>query len=298
MISAGRVLVVLGMVAALFAGTASSASAWTLTVDKNAPGYVSGTGIDCGSDCSETYSNNCAYDPDVGGPVCDPTPATVTASDANGFSFSSWNGCDSVDGANCTVDGGINTTVTANFNDVQAPTATLTAPAAGIRAGTFAITGTATDNSDQIAAMRFYVRGSQVGTDTTAPYSVNFDSTTITDGSAQIAVQAVDPSNNVSSSATTTVTIDNVAPALAPISGPGAGPFGPNTTQSFSWTASDSGSGIKSVQCKLDASAYGACATSSTVSYSNLGDGSHTLTVLVTDNADRTSSRTYTWAID
>jgi hypothetical protein len=45
-----RFLVAFGAVALLFAGVASSASAvtanWTLTVQKNGNGYVSGTGID------------------------------------------------------------------------------------------------------------------------------------------------------------------------------------------------------------------------------------------------------------
>jgi Bacterial Ig domain len=304
-----RTLLVVGVVLTTMAGFAAKAPAiggggsWVLTVGKSGNGYVSGSGtgwsIDCGTTCSASIPATCAYDPSVGQVVCDSNPATITAANANGFNFSSWSGCTTVSGNNCTVDTAADTTATANFTDVEAPTVSLTSPASSqIKYGTFTLAATASDNSGTISKVEFYVRGTKVGTATSAPFQVSFNSAAVADGSALIEARSFDPTGNMSSASSATVTIDNLPPALSSISGPGAGPFGPGTTQSFTWTASDLGSGVQSVQCKLDSGAYGACTSSTSVSYSNLGNGSHTLTVLVTDNANRTTSKWTTWSID
>jgi hypothetical protein len=113
-----------------------------------------------------------------------------------------------------------------------------------------------------------------------------------------VSARSQDSSGRQSALSSTTVTIDNHDPVLSDISGPGAGPFGPGTTQSFSWTASDAGSGIKTVECQLDGGTAGACTGATSQSYSNLGDGAHSLTVTVTDNIDRVTTKSASWSID
>src|SRR5207302_9260212 len=64
---------------------------------------------------------------------------------------------------------------------------------------------------------------------------------------------------------------------------------------SFSFTATEAGS---SFACRLDASAFTACA--SPQSYSGRADGSHTFPVRATDTAGNTdpTPASYTWTVD
>jgi Big-like domain-containing protein len=272
----------------------------------NSPGYVSSSDgkIDCGSTCSHTYNWNCAIDPVTHELNCDTPVVTLTAASANGFTFSHWgDGCTTVSANTCTVTvddaGGTDTTATAFFNDVEAPVATLTAPTGPeyVR-GTILLSATAVDNSGVVSRVDFLARGVQLASDSTAPYTASFDTTTRADGAATISARAVDPSALVSASSSATITIDNTSPYLGSLAGPGAGPFKGGTTQSFTWTVSDATSGLQSVQCKLDSGTFGACTTSSSESYTDLGGGSHTLTVKATDNAGNVSTTSTSWSID
>src|SRR3954468_4329281 len=84
---------------ALLALGATSASAAVphhiISVDKVGTGYVSGPGIDCGTDCNENVAGDCTYDPEMGQVVCDDPGTTVTADDATGSAFNHRAGCDS-----------------------------------------------------------------------------------------------------------------------------------------------------------------------------------------------------------
>src|SRR4051794_39235488 len=101
-----RRLVLLGAAAllalAVLAPTAlATVQSGTLTVQKAGNGYVSGQGIDCGATCTASYAyTDC--DTSFTPPLCFPRDVTVTASDANGFRFDHWSGCDTTAGASCT----------------------------------------------------------------------------------------------------------------------------------------------------------------------------------------------------
>lgn len=73
-----------------------------LTVSVAGSGTVNGPGISCGIDCTESKLD--------GSP-----PITVTATPAAGLQLSSFSGCDSVSGNQCTVNFNADKTVTANF---------------------------------------------------------------------------------------------------------------------------------------------------------------------------------------
>jgi len=90
--------------------------------------------------------------------------------------------------------------------DTQAPVATLTAPAnlASGLTGTLTITATATDNVG-VASIDFQVDGVQVGTDTSAPYSVTVDSTQHASGQHIVRARARDAAGNLSPWVTSTV---------------------------------------------------------------------------------------------
>lgn len=84
----------------------------TLLVDRDGDGsgVVTGTGIDCGSDCSQIFE--------------DGTSVTLTANPVSGSSLTSFSGCDQVSGNQCTVTMDADTQVVATFAlDPVAPAA-------------------------------------------------------------------------------------------------------------------------------------------------------------------------------
>ena len=70
---------------------------------------------------------------------------------------------------------------------------------------------TASDNQG-VVEVRFLVDGNVVGTDTTAPYSVSWDSTTVANGDVSLTAEADDAVGNTGVSAAVTVTVGNALP--------------------------------------------------------------------------------------
>jgi hypothetical protein len=87
---------------------------------------------------------------------------------------------------------------------------------------------------------------------------------------------------------------DTTPPDTTITSGPSAGSTTRNTSASFSFSSSESGS---TFECSLDGSVWRSC--TSTASYSNLSNGSHTFRVRATDSAGNTdqSPASRTWTI-
>jgi Big-like domain-containing protein/List-Bact-rpt repeat protein len=276
----------------------------TLNVTKTGNGYVSSDDghIDCGSVCSHQYSWNCTIDPITHEVDCTGPTITLTATSANGYTFASWTGCDSSTGNSCEVSlnaaGDTDSNVNAVFHDSQAPSVSLGSPTAGAYVrGTTSLGATATDNSGAIAKVEFYVRGVLVATDTSAPYSASFDTTTFADGPATVLARSYDAAANAADSSAT-VTIDNTKPTFTQATGPNGGTFGPGSTESFSWAVSDATAGLQSVTCKLDTNDATACASQTGQSYTGLGGGAHTLLVTATDKAGNHQAISYSWSID
>ena len=93
--------------------------------------------------------------------------------------------------------------------DTTAPSVSITAPpSGGTVSGSVAINASASDNVG-VAAVRFFVDSVQLGADdTTAPYSISWNTTTATDGSHTIVATAVDTAGNSASTAIP-VTVSN-----------------------------------------------------------------------------------------
>jgi hypothetical protein len=109
------------------------------------------------------------------------------------------------------------TSRTVNVADVVDPTATLTAPTAGSSVtGTVTLSGTAADNRG-VTKVEFRVGGSVVATDTSAPYSANWNSSSA-GNSASITMRAYDAAGNTFTTAATVVTVihpDTTAPTVS-----------------------------------------------------------------------------------
>jgi chitodextrinase len=106
-------------------------------------------------------------------------------------------------------------TLTASTNacDTTPPTVSITAPAGGTTvSGSVAVNANASDN-DTVVGVQFKLDGANLqGEDTTSPYGVMWDTTTATNGSHTLTAVARDASNNTTTSATVSVTVNNVGP--------------------------------------------------------------------------------------
>jgi hypothetical protein len=100
--------------------------------------------------------------------------------------------------------------VTTPAGDTTPPAVSLTAPANGTTvSGTTTLTATASDPGG-IAGVQFLLDGASLGAeDTTAPYSLPWDSTAVANGSHALAARARDGSGNTATSSAATVTVSN-----------------------------------------------------------------------------------------
>jgi Bacterial Ig domain/GDSL-like Lipase/Acylhydrolase family len=97
--------------------------------------------------------------------------------------------------------------------DTVHPTIDITAPTPGSTlAGTVAVTANASDNV-AVAGVQFKLDGANLGAeDTSAPYSVNWDTTTATNAAHNLTAVARDSSNNTTTATGVPVTVFNTAP--------------------------------------------------------------------------------------
>src|SRR2546422_11773912 len=86
----------------------------------------------------------------------------------------------------------------------------MTAPISGATvSGTITVSATASDNVG-VAGVQFQLDGAPLGAeDTTAPYSVPWDTTTATPGTHTLRAIARDAANNTTTSSSVTVTVSN-----------------------------------------------------------------------------------------
>ena len=128
-----------------------------------------------------------------------------------------------------------------------------TAPASGATvSGTVTVSATASDSSG-LARVEFY-RDSIVllGTDTTSPYSVSWDTTTTAAGSHPLTARAYDVAGNVTTSASRSVTVKDVtAPAVSITSPATAAKETVGSTVSIAATATDA-TGVTKVEFSVN----------------------------------------------
>jgi len=189
--------------------------------------------------------------------------------------------------------------VTINVNnvapDTTAPNVSISAPAGGATvSGTISLNAAASDNVG-VAGVQFKVDGVNIGAeDTTSPYSVSWDTRTVSNGSHSITAVARDAAGNTRTSAAVSVTVNNTAPdTTAPtvsISAPASGATVSGSV-SLSATASDN-VGVVGVQFKVDGANIGAEDSSSPYSVSwdtrTAANGSHSITAVARDAAGNT----------
>ena len=193
-------------------------------------------------------------------------------------------------------------TVTVNnpSTDTIPPTTSMTAPANGATvAGTIAVSANATDNMG-VTKVEFYRATTLIGTDTSSPYSISWNTTTTTNGNHSLTSKAFDAANNIGTSAPITVTVNN----LFDTSGPTLTVTPANnstlpTKGSFSIMARASDpSGVSKIYIYLDNLLIKTCAGITTCSknqpVSQITKGTHTIKAIAADNSAAKNTTTIT----
>jgi uncharacterized protein (TIGR03118 family) len=176
--------------------------------------------------------------------------------------------------------------------DIAAPdNVAITVPAAAATvSGAISVSASASDNIG-VTKVVFSVESggitSEIGTATTAPFGIDWNTGTVTNGAATLTARAFDAAGNSTSSAAVMVTVDNVADAAPPtvsLTAPAAGNVSGLVTVSA--TAGDD-VGVASVQFFAGATSLG---TDTTAPYSVVWDttslsGTQNLTAVATDGA-------------
>jgi Bacterial Ig domain len=98
--------------------------------------------------------------------------------------------------------------------DTTPPSVSITSPANGATvSGTIQVSATASDNVG-VAGVQFFVDGAALGSeDTTSPYAVSWNTTTVANGSHSLTATARDAAGNRATSAQVSVTVSNAPPS-------------------------------------------------------------------------------------
>ncbi len=184
----------------------------------------------------------------------------------------------------------VSVTVSNAVSDTTPPATSITAPLAGATvSGTTTVSASASDNVG-VTKVEFYLDGTLQTTDTTSPYSWNWNTTTATNGTHSLTSKAYDAAANVGSSAAVSVTVSNAVadttPPATSITAPAAGATVSGTT-TVTASASDN-VGVTKVEFSLDGTLQ-STSTASPYSWSwnttTATNGSHSLTSKAYDAA-------------
>ena len=130
-------------------------------------------------------------------------------------------------------------TVTVNVNnDTQAPTVSISSPAAGTVSGTVTFAAAASDNVG-VAGVQLKLNGANFGAEITAPpFSASWNTRTVANGSHTLSAVARDAAGNTAPAVTVTVNVNNdTQPPTVAVSSPAAGAV--SGTVTFATAASD-----------------------------------------------------------
>lgn len=170
--------------------------------------------------------------------------------------------------------------------------AAITAPSNGtvITGSAVTISANATDSSG-IQKIDFYADGVLVGTDTSAPFTVNWNTINASNGSHSLHVVATDTAGNSTTSPAISVSVDHLGPTVAltnPVNGAVIGGIVNLAVNVFD------GEGVQKVQYYRDSSVLLGSSSSAPFSFSwdatSTTNGAHTLFAVATDLSGNTAT--------
>ena len=176
--------------------------------------------------------------------------------------------------------------------DTTAPTVQLIEPTDGATVfGSISVSATASDDLG-VASVQFHIDNTLRAEDTTAPYQMTWDTTGATNGNHTLFAVARDTTGNVTTSAVTSVAVNNVSDTEPPSVPTNLSATAVSSSQiDLSWSASSDDRGVTSYRIIRNDSII---ATGSATSYSNTGltaETTYTYTVQAGDAAGNFSSQ-------
>lgn len=129
--------------------------------------------------------------------------------------------------------------------DVAAPIASISSPSSGATVSGSVDVGVDAADDVGVVSVDLLVDGQTVGTDTTAPYLISWDSSSVANGAHELTAVARDAAGNAGASGPVTVLVDNVADTSPPTAPTQlvANATGPTRVE-LSWTASQDDVGV------------------------------------------------------
>ncbi len=187
-------------------------------------------------------------------------------------------------------------TQTFTVADTTPPSASVTSPAAGATvSGSVAFSASASDNIG-VSRVDFYVGGTLLGSDTTSPYGLTWNTGSHANGAYSLTARAFDAAGNNTTSAPVSVTVANApdtTPPTVTITAPASGST-VSEGVTFSATASDNVA-VTRVDFYAGATLIGSDTTAPySVTWNTGANGTYTLTAQALDAASNSASASVT----
>jgi thermitase len=185
--------------------------------------------------------------------------------------------------------------VTAAMNiivDTIPPTVSITSPIAGATvAGTLAVSGSATDSTDGVAKIEYYVDNQLMSSTASSPFSFSWSTTSVPNGSHTLMVKAYDAASNVGQASVSVnvsnVTVVDTTPPTVAITSPANGSTVGSKNTKITVSATDN-VGVTQVCIYIDG-VLQATLTTAPYSYTwntrRVSSGQHTITASAWDAA-------------
>ncbi|MCX6657783.1 MAG: ABC transporter substrate-binding protein [Euryarchaeota archaeon] len=149
------------------------------------------------------------------------------------------------------------------------------------------MTLTATDSSSGVARTKYWINGGQQQ-NYTGPVEIP------TEGTFKIGFCSIDNAGNQESNKTTSVKVDTLAPQIEITS---RSKFKPGNV-TITWTCNDTGSALGLIETGLDGAPLVKRNTSTSITFTDLKTGEHTLRMRATDNAGNVGELTYVFKVE
>jgi RHS repeat-associated protein len=177
----------------------------------------------------------------------------------------------------------------------QPPVVSLTSPTAGAQftaPANITLAANASDPNGTISRVRFYRGSTLLGTDTTAPYTFNWNN--VAAGTYSITARATDNANATTTSAAVSVTVvttPNQPPTVSLSSPANGSSFTAPASVSLAATAADANGTVSSVAFYNGSTLLGTDTTAPyTFNWTNVAAGTYSITARATDNASATTT--------